>query len=132
MNERNVHVGGQSTPHVDGDYVDAMEFQRIAIGEGRGGIWTQIMDDDVYLFPFVDCRAVVEVLFSLQEPWRERFMVWLANLSANTQAGWSGNAVWNNDHEPDQTEIFDWLKIHPSQCRKLKQMLKTWTKDTRL
>ncbi len=82
-----------------------------------------MIDDSHLLTPF-GCEAVVEVLFSLEEPWQGSFVTLLAD--------WSGNAAWSGGHEPDQTEIFDWLKIHPFRCRRLKQLLRAWTKDPRL
>ncbi len=70
------------------------------------------------------CETVVEVLFSLAEPWRGNFVALLAN--------WSGNADWYGGHELEQGEVLDWLKVHRFQCQRLKQALRAWTKDPRL
>jgi hypothetical protein len=61
-------------------------------------------------------KSLTESLFSLEEPWRSRFL----SLVANQATGWK----WN-DQPPTQREVANWLENNALQ-QKVTRLLAGW------
>ena len=62
--------------------------------------------------------SLIEALYALDEPWRERFLV----LAANLATGWQ----WGED-EPDRAELAAWLEESLVLQRMILSLLRRWT-----
>lgn len=73
---------------------------------------------------YPDCQKdeIVEALFSLEEPWRTRF------LELTAQAASSGR--WNERGKPSPEQIAVWLE-EPNLRRALSHLLLIWRRDER-
>jgi len=67
-------------------------------------------------------ESLVEALFSLEEPWRSRFLV----LVGNWATGWS-----RDGRQPGREEIAAWLQADLSLCREVRLLLDAWRKPER-
>lgn len=67
-------------------------------------------------------RSLAEALFSLEEPWRDRFLVLVANLA--TDWAWDGRP-------PGWEEVTDWLSADLDLYRRVKMLLDTWQRPRR-
>jgi hypothetical protein len=63
---------------------------------------------------------LVEDLYALEEPWRTRFLVLIANLATGQQ--------WN-DHMPSRSTTETWLAERAWLQRQVSQMLDAWIKE---
>jgi len=64
-------------------------------------------------------ESLVEALFSLQEPWRDRFLGFVVNQATNKS--WSRQS-------PTQEEINTWLHRNPALYQDIRYMLHVWQK----
>ena len=62
-------------------------------------------------------EGLIEVLYTLDEPWRERFLI----LAANLATGWR----WGED-EPGQAELAAWLGENLILQRVILRLLRRW------
>ena len=62
---------------------------------------------------------LVRDLYSLEEPWRTRFLVLIANLA--TKQGWHGGV-------PNPNQVAFWLEADTDLERQMAQMLQEWVK----
>lgn len=62
---------------------------------------------------------LTEDLYSLEEPWRTRFLVLIANHATDQQ--WDGQV-------PDRSEVVAWLEEDAALQRRIALMLETWRK----
>lgn len=56
-------------------------------------------------------------LYSLAEPWRSRFLAWIAGYA--TRCRWGGR-------QPTQAEVANWLGTCPALCEQVRLMLAAW------
>ena len=66
-----------------------------------------------------EVEDLVEVLFSVEEPWRTRFL----GLTANLATGWT----WDGQ-QPNRTRLASWLQADPDLDRKVRVMMRAWLK----
>ena len=64
-----------------------------------------------------EAEALAKDLFSLEEPWRSRFL----DLVANMATRWKGNG-----HQPTREEIVAWLGGNPALYREIRVLLRAW------
>lgn len=64
-------------------------------------------------------REVVDALLALDEPWRSRFLEYMANQAT----GWR----WNGRGEPTREEMEDWLREDLELRMKVVKMVRNWT-----
>lgn len=65
----------------------------------------------------VEAEALATDLFSLDEPWRSRFLDLVANMA--TRWKWNG-------HQPTREEIVAWLGRNPALYREIRLLLRAW------
>jgi len=66
-----------------------------------------------------EVEDLVEVLFSVEEPWRSRFL----DLTANLATGWT----WDGQ-QPNKARVETWLRADPDLDRKVRVMVRAWLK----
>ncbi len=62
-------------------------------------------------------ESLVEALFSLDEPWRGRFLSLVAT--------WATGGTWNG-RRPRREEVTAWLAADTGLCRVVRLMLNSW------
>lgn len=67
-------------------------------------------------------ESLAEALFSLQEPWRDRFLGFVVNRATNKS--------WNKQ-SPTQEEVSTWLHGNPALYQDVRYMLHMWQKPAR-
>lgn len=67
-------------------------------------------------------EAVTESMFSLDEPWRSRFLDLLAKQA--TRWAWDGR-------RPKREEVMGWLWADPGLCRQMALLLNAWRRPKR-
>jgi hypothetical protein len=65
---------------------------------------------------------LVDDLFSMDEPWRGRFLTLVA--------GWATDGLWS-DQQPRRTEVEAWLDADASLYRRVSLLLKMWGRPVR-
>jgi hypothetical protein len=66
-----------------------------------------------------EVEDLVEALFSVEEPWRTRFL----GLTANLATGWT----WDGQ-QPNKARLTTWLQTDPDLDRKVRVMVRAWLK----
>jgi hypothetical protein len=61
--------------------------------------------------------SVTEALFCLEEPWRGRFLILLANLA--TKWAWNGRL-------PEREDVAGWLRTNRDLRQQVRMLLDTW------
>ena len=62
-------------------------------------------------------NALAEALFCLEEPWRDRFLLLVANMAND----WA----WD-ERLPEREDLIDWLRANQDLYREVKYMLDMW------
>jgi hypothetical protein len=64
-----------------------------------------------------EAATLVQALFALEEPWRQRFLRLIADMATNSSYG---------SQQPRRAEVSVWLASRPRLRRQVKQMLDVW------
>jgi hypothetical protein len=65
-----------------------------------------------------EIHTLVSTLFLLNEPWRGRFLAWMAKRSSEV--------VWEDGPQPGQEDVKDWLLADLGLCREVSLLLDRW------
>lgn len=69
------------------------------------------------MISFERARAITQTLFSLQEPWRGRFLTVVARMAQGHETA---------EVAPNREQVVEWLARDPSLCQDVSCLVRSW------